>query len=151
MSIIPRHFSIFAFSCLALCQVVQAVRPPPDGGYAGGNTAEGQNALFGLSTGGYNTAVGFLSLKGTGTNNLNRAVGAGTLLANTADANTAVGAGALLNNDSGTLNTATGAEKNFQARLAKQEKRIEDLTAALQKVGAAIELGRPKRRITASD
>jgi hypothetical protein len=29
----------------------KAVSPPPDGGYAGGDTAEGQNALLGLSEG----------------------------------------------------------------------------------------------------
>ncbi|HKF96021.1 MAG TPA: hypothetical protein VKB96_15795, partial [Gammaproteobacteria bacterium] len=40
-----------------------AVIPPPDGGYPGGNTAEGQAALLDLTTGGFNTAVGFLSLR----------------------------------------------------------------------------------------
>ena len=29
----------------------QAVSPPPDGGYPGNNTAEGQNALLSLTTG----------------------------------------------------------------------------------------------------
>jgi len=36
----------------------KAVSPAPDGGYPGGNTAEGQNALFSLTSGTYNTAVG---------------------------------------------------------------------------------------------
>ncbi len=85
------------------------VVPAPDGGYPGGNTAEGQNALLSLTTGGYNTAVGFLSLGGNTTNSFNTAIGAGTLLANTADLNTATGAGALLNNTIGTRNTANGA------------------------------------------
>ena len=40
-----------------------AVVPPPDGGYPGGNTAEGASALFSLTTGSYNTAVGFFSLR----------------------------------------------------------------------------------------
>jgi hypothetical protein len=65
----------------------QAVSPPLDGGYRGGNTAEGQNALFSLTSGAYNTAVGLFSLR-------SNTIGAGTLLANTADQNTATGAGA---------------------------------------------------------
>jgi hypothetical protein len=93
---------------IGLLPPVQAVVPAPDGGYAGGNTAEGQNALLSLTTGGYNTAVGFLSLGGNTTNSFNTAIGAGTLLANTADLNTATGAGALLNNTIGTGNTANG-------------------------------------------
>ena len=86
----------------------QAVNPPPDGGYPGFNTAEGQNALFSLTTGSANTAVGWFSLQSNLTGNLNTAIGAGTLLANTADNNTATGAGALLNNTTGENNTANG-------------------------------------------
>lgn len=86
------------------------------GGYAGGNTAEGQNALFSLTTGGYNTAVGFFSLGSNTVGRFNTAIGAGTLLANVGNPssidgseNTATGAGALLSNTTGTENTATGA------------------------------------------
>ena len=86
----------------------QAVIPPPDGDYPGGNTAEGHNALFSLSSGAYNTAVGFLSLRANTTNNFNTAIGAGALLANTADGNTAAGTAALLSNTTGTQNTAVG-------------------------------------------
>jgi hypothetical protein len=71
----------------------QAVSPPPDGGYPGFNTAEGQNALFSLTTGSANTAVGWFSLQSNLTGNFNTAIGAGTLLANIADNNTATGAG----------------------------------------------------------
>ena len=54
---------LLGFLCLLAANLkVQAVIPPPDGGYPGGNTAEGQNALLNLSSGGYNTAVGFVSL-----------------------------------------------------------------------------------------
>ncbi len=74
---------------------MQAVSPAPDGGYPGGNTAEGQAALLSLTTGGFNTGVGFLSLRSNATGQLNTAIGTGTLLANTADQNTATGAGAL--------------------------------------------------------
>jgi hypothetical protein len=87
---------------------MQAVTPPPDGGYPGGNTAEGQNALFSLTTGGYNTAVGFLSLHVNTTGAFNTANGAGALFANTASGNTATGAGALFSNTTGIENTAIG-------------------------------------------
>src|SRR5436189_4435274 len=40
----------------------QAVSPAPDGGYANGNTAEGDSALFSLTTGNDNAAVGFQAL-----------------------------------------------------------------------------------------
>jgi hypothetical protein len=98
-----------AFACLALSPAVQAVNPAPDGGYPGGNTAEGQNALLSLTTGMHNTAVGYISLKSDTTGGYNTAVGSGTLLANAADGNTAVGTFALLSNTSGGLNTANGA------------------------------------------
>jgi len=96
-------------ACFALSPKAQAVVPAPDGGYPGGNTAEGQNALFSLTTGGFNTAVGFLSLGSNTEGSFNTATGAGTLLLNTADGNTATGAGALLSNTIAIRNTASGA------------------------------------------
>jgi hypothetical protein len=101
--------ALLAISILALYSIAQAVSPAPDGGYPGGNTAEGHNALLSLATGGFNTAVGLLSLRNGTTGNLNTGVGAGVLLANTADSNTATGAGALLNNTTAGPNTANGA------------------------------------------
>jgi Chaperone of endosialidase len=95
--------------CFVLLPRARAVNPPPDGGYPGGNTAEGQNALFSLTTGGFNTAAGWLSLRSITTGSFNTAIGAGTLFANTADGNTAAGAGALLSNTTGPFNTASGA------------------------------------------
>ena len=95
--------------CIGLLPKSQALSPAPDGGYPGGNTAEGQSALLSLTSGGFNTAVGFLSLRSNATGQLNTAIGAGTLLANTADGNTATGAGALFSNTTGPSNTATGA------------------------------------------
>jgi hypothetical protein len=99
-----------------LCEMAQAVVPAPDGGYPGGNTAEGQNALLSLTTGGFNTAIGYFSLRSNAVNSFNTAVGAGALLANSGDPNdgfgqenTATGAGALLSNTTGTANTANGA------------------------------------------
>jgi Chaperone of endosialidase len=101
---------ILGLACvIAFAPKTQAVSPAPDGGYPGGNTAEGQAALLSLTTGGYNTAVGFLSLRSNMTNSFNTAIGAGTLLANTAENNTATGAGALLSNTTGGQNTANGA------------------------------------------
>ena len=99
---------IHVFACFSALPSSQAVNPPPDGGYAGGNTAEGQNALFSLTSGGYNTAVGFFSLRSDTASSFNTAVGAGTLLANTADNNTATGVGALLSNSTGEASTANG-------------------------------------------
>jgi hypothetical protein len=89
----------------------QAVSPPPDGDYLGGNTAEGFNALFHLNPqdGAFNTAVGWYSLFSNVTGSFNTALGAGALDLNTSHNNTAVGAGALFLNTTGTGNTATGA------------------------------------------
>jgi hypothetical protein len=83
-------FVAFTLISVSLSPSAHAVSPPPDGGYPGGNTAEGQNALFSRTTGGYNTAVGYLSLHSDIIGSLNTAVGAGTLLANTADQITAL-------------------------------------------------------------
>jgi hypothetical protein len=97
-----------ALVCLALLPGAQAVVPAPDGGYPGGNTAEGQGALLGLTSGFYNTGVGIFSLLSLTDGDFCTGVGAGTLLLNTADDNTATGAGALLSNTTGGSNTANG-------------------------------------------
>ena len=94
--------------CFGFSPGAQSVVPPPDGGYPGGNTAEGQNALSSLTTGSFNTAVGFFSLRSNDIKSFNTAVGAGALVANTADGNTATGAAALLSNTAGFANTANG-------------------------------------------
>ena len=58
-------------ACLLPLSAARAVSPPPDGGYAGFNTAEGENALFSLTGGINNTAIGFNALftNDLGTNN----------------------------------------------------------------------------------
>ena len=107
---------LVALGFLALAAKVQAVSPPPDGGYPNFTTAEGQNALFSLTTGAANTAVGWFSLWGNATGEFNTATGAGALLFNNGDptvgeasGNTAFGAAALLFNTTGDSNTAVGA------------------------------------------
>src|SRR5882672_7771127 len=75
--------------------------PPPDGGYPGQNTAEGQKALFNLTTGAGNTAIGWYSLFSNADGSFNTATGAGALLFNTADENTAFGTATLLSNTTG--------------------------------------------------
>jgi hypothetical protein len=66
-----------ALACSALPERARAVSPAPDGNYPGGNTAEGQNALFSLTTGGYNAAVGWFSLKSLSTGNFNTVLALG--------------------------------------------------------------------------
>jgi hypothetical protein len=92
----------------AISQSAQPVVPPPDGGYPGGNTAEGTNALLSLTTGQYNTAVGLNSLSSTITGNFNTAIGSAALRFNTANYNTAVGRNALFSNRFAEHNTAVG-------------------------------------------
>jgi hypothetical protein len=97
--------------CFALSPQMQAaLHPPPDGGYAGANTAEGQNALQSLntSTGTFNTAIGWFSVLVQTDAKFCTGVGAGTLLLNNANENTAVGAGTLLTNSTGVRNTGCG-------------------------------------------
>jgi trimeric autotransporter adhesin len=120
-----------ALICLGLCSV-DAVSPPPDGGYPGGNTAEGDSALANLTNGLGNTAVGHEALENLTTGDANTAVGEHTLLQLTSGGNntaigngasasittgghnTAVGAGALVFNQTGDNNTALGDEALFE-------------------------------------
>jgi hypothetical protein len=90
----PRLFLLFALASFALSPAARALLPPPapDGGYSNANTAEGENALFNLTTGISNTAVGYQSL------------GQNT----TGYWNTASGTYALGSNTSGAYDTATG-------------------------------------------
>jgi hypothetical protein len=105
---IPSVPIVLTIVLFGLSPKVHAVNPPPDGGYANFNTAEGQNALFSLTTGAANTAVGWRSLFSNAAGSFNTAVGAGTLLVNTGDGNTATGTAALLSNTIGGFNTANG-------------------------------------------
>jgi uncharacterized coiled-coil protein SlyX len=101
-------FASLLIGCFGLLPTVQAVNPPPDGGYPGGNTAEGQSALQSLTIGTYNTAIGFFSLRALTFAQFNTGVGAGALFFNNAHQNTAIGAAALFKNVTGHGNTAIG-------------------------------------------
>src|ERR1700736_3156151 len=90
---------MLALACFALSPTPNAfgVTPAPDGGYPGGNTAEGDNALQNLTTGTYNTAAGLQALYSNTTGGYN----------------TANGFGALFSNTTGGLNTADGLQALF--------------------------------------
>ena len=99
-----------AFLCLSGAgPKVQAVDPPPIGGYPDGNTAVGTEALLDLTTGQDNTALGFRALTENTEGNLNTAVGSAALKQNRVGSrNTATGFHALDQNRFGNNNTANG-------------------------------------------
>ena len=100
---------LLALACFAVLPKARAVDPPPDGGYPNENTAEGEDALFSLTTGVNNTAIGFHALYTNTTGNANTATG-NVALSNNTDGfqNTATGSFALQFNTTGWNNTATG-------------------------------------------
>jgi hypothetical protein len=55
--------------------LARAVDPPPDGGYPNNNTAEGDKALFNLTTGSDNAAIGFQALFNNTIGSFNTAIG----------------------------------------------------------------------------
>ena len=99
---------ISLITCFASLRPAEALDPPPDGGYRGGNTAEGSNALFRVDGGAHNTAVGDSALKDNMVGDNNTATGYQSLFSNREKQNTATGALALRNNEFGKGNTATG-------------------------------------------
>ncbi len=117
---------LLALGTFALSQRTHAVSPAPDGGYTGGNTAEGTSALLSLSTGQYNTAIGIYSLLSITDSSFCTGIGAGALLANTSGRNTATGAGALLSNTAGTNNTANGTFALFSSTAGNDNTAIGD-------------------------
>ncbi len=109
------------FACLPGAQAAPGKTPAaPETALTGDNTADGDHALFSLTTGVANVANGWYSLFSNTDGSYNTAVGAGTLVFNIGDQgaqegieNTAVGAAALLFNTTGAFNTATGGESLF--------------------------------------
>src|SRR6476660_7797775 len=101
--------SLLAASWPFAVPLARAVQPPPDGGYANSNTAEGTDALFSLTSGSVNTAIGFNALFSNTTGDNNTATGNDALAGNTTgSSNTATGFDALADNKTGGNNTATG-------------------------------------------
>jgi trimeric autotransporter adhesin len=96
-------------TCFGFLPRAQAVITDPEGYFPGWNTAEGQSALFSLTTGLYNTALGGAALYSNTRGTSNTAVGVNALFHNaTGFNNTALGVAALHFNTSGEQNTATG-------------------------------------------
>src|SRR5437870_571556 len=115
---LPRSFFLIAvaLACLGLGPAPKAfgVSPAPDGGYPNGNTAEGQNALFSLTSGSFNVAAGFQALYSNTTGNYNMAAGSHALFNNTAGSyNIASGYQALYSNNTGDYNMAAGFQALF--------------------------------------
>jgi hypothetical protein len=102
----------FVLACFALSPPVQAQlpSPTPDGGYLNQNTAEGDGALFSLTTGDNNTAIGFEALHSNTSGNSNTASGDQSLFYNNGNNNTATGFQALGANTTGGDNVANGFE-----------------------------------------
>jgi hypothetical protein len=110
---------LVGIACFALSPTAQAVNPPPDGGYPGQNTAEGEDALFSLTTGTDNTAIGYQALHDNTAGQGNTAVGRSALHSNIGalypdgSLNTAIGQDALYSNTTGFWNTAVGYQALF--------------------------------------
>jgi len=117
-NIIHLAFALIVFAFLALTPALRAVNPPPDGGYNGANTAEGENALFSARAGVTDTtAIGYSALFSNTTGEDNTATGALALRENTVGSqNTAVGARSLWFTMTGYRNTAVGEEALFDNR-----------------------------------
>jgi hypothetical protein len=124
-------FASLALACSTVSQTAWAVVPAPNGGYPGGNTAEGTNALFSryywcLGHGPSalkrsitppsvppNTVLGYKALFNNIGGGSNTAMGANALLKNVSGSfNIAVGHGALANN-TGSANTGMGFKALF--------------------------------------
>jgi Chaperone of endosialidase len=94
---------------LALLATARAqLNPAPDGAYPNQNTAEGEDALFSLTTGTDNTAIGFNALHSLATGSEATATGSLALFNDTTGFNTAYGFNALYGNTTGFANTAIG-------------------------------------------
>jgi hypothetical protein len=104
-----RKLLLCTLAALVALPTAKAVNPPPDGGYPGNTTAEGNLALNSLTSGTSNTALGYKALFSDTTGYNNTATGAGALRDNQDGwDNTATGVNALLHNTGGIQNAAFG-------------------------------------------
>src|SRR5438034_1989817 len=113
LSFLRCRFVFVALTCapawLALSPPARAVYLPPDGGYPDLNTAEGDRALFSLTTGLANTAIGYQALFSNTTGGFNTANGGTALYHNTTGSNNiALGDSAGLNLTTGSNNIDIG-------------------------------------------
>src|SRR4029453_16083464 len=87
--------ALVCFGLMPAAKAIEPAAPAPNPPLAGGNTADGQNALLSLTTGTFNSAFGFDAVLLLSDGSFDTGIGAGALLLDTAGTNTAVGAGAL--------------------------------------------------------
>jgi len=126
-----------ALACFVFLRAASAVTPAPDGGYAIGNTAEGENALFSLTTGYDNVAVGYEALFSNTSGILNTGSGYKALYANTTgNANTATGNAALSRNTTGGNNTADGLHALFLNTIGKRNTGVGALVLSANTFGS---------------
>jgi hypothetical protein len=104
-----RKSLLCTLAALVVLPTAKAVNPPPDGGYPGNTTAEGNLALNSLTSGTSNTALGYKTLFSDTTGFNNTATGSGALRDNQDGwDNTATGVNALFHNTGGIQNAAFG-------------------------------------------
>jgi hypothetical protein len=104
-----RKALLCTLAALVVLPTAKAVNPPPDGGYPGNTTAEGNLALNSLTSGTSNTALGYKTLFSDTTGFNNTATGSGALRDNQDGwDNTATGVNALFHNTGGIQNAAFG-------------------------------------------
>ena len=102
-------FALFAIASTVLPKIQAAGEPAaPCAQCLPNNTAEGKQALAGITTGAFNTAVGNQALRSLTTGNYNTAIGWYGLCFATGDDNVAIGALALASDTVGSQNVANG-------------------------------------------
>jgi hypothetical protein len=89
-------------------EIPEGAPTAPQAPLPGFNTADGDHALFNVTTGSSNSAFGWYALFADTDGSFNTGLGAAALALNNGTENTAVGTAALLFNTTGSNNTAVG-------------------------------------------